>query len=923
MEEVEKLVFLLYSTETSPELLSHAQRALQVAQKSAQGWDLAQFLLSSNRPESQFLGAQTFIVKINDDSDLPSPEIQHRVLLSWLHTLVAQNAPPFVVRKLLNAITKVFLYREHWPNCPLEVVQTLGTHHEFIFEFLRYLVDDSELPITNLREKLVPNVSNILSSLLAEVEIADVGALKAYESWSSSFFDLFTNSVPTIIELAFTLLNREFPRSQTEDVEELTLTTLNLLSNLYRQNWRSWPMPHRVKLSAALLQVIASHSDSLPEEYANDEIHIAFTRLVIAVCQEDFEKNAELHPFIGKAAGVTVPVVDDPLAFEILEFWTLYTEEVISTSLTSSNGAHEVISSVISGYWPRIKLYPDLQVSDWDQFASFRQDFADFIELCYPIMGSQLFDQLTSVVVTSLSSSAGPDWLSIESGLFCLNSLSEIIGDNFDKEKTEFRSVQRIFQSNLWVQLSHCENHRVRQTAVTLIGCFVGFFQSEAGKSHLADTLNFLFSCLGSESLQNSASRSILKLCDTCEKYLVGEIPAFLLIYSKIRSTLSGVPHLRTVAAITCVSRAIENLSERATTLHRLLELTVTATPQVPPESPFETEQTRLKCIVAIAKHFKREELTPSVGAEQQLTESKFWNENETSFVIKQMLQELIHGSINMSDVTSVEAICDLLKAGFAEGSGPFYLGADIVLHFVLAKVNAGPVLTISPVFELARFYIMTRIVSMRHKTGQSFESREIEVFVSAVLSKGSEAPSAAIDLLTQLVVAVATIDLPLASLYPRALEAFEVAVKGLCSGDRFVLRSSVALWKEFLNSPTQVARSADLHNSLDPVIAQVLVQSLVTQVSGNASRSDLGPICSVLKPLMSKHTMIATQLLTRFIVEVPQNQAIIKQDEKTRKDFVTQLGILKGGRKTSVIVQKFWLNCRGIPDNYSPIVLN
>lgn len=926
MEEVEKLVSVLYSPKTPPELLKDAQKALQLAQKSVQGWELAQFLLSSNQPESQFLGAQTFFVKINEGSDLPSPENQHRDLLSWLHNLVSQNAPSFVVRKLLNAIIKVFLYREHWPNCPLEVVQTLRGHHALIFEFLRYLVDDSELPSTVLREKLVPNVSNILASLLNEVGIAYSEALKALESWTSSFSDLFTGSLPAVIELSVTLFNNEPRFSLSEDPEELALITLNVLSNLYTQNWRSWPITSRNQLLAALLQIIAIHRDTILADYATNDVYIAFIRLAIAVCQEDFDINTQLHPFVAKMAGVSISVVDDPLAFEILEFWTLYIEEVISTRLSSSSShASEVISSVISGYWPRIKLSPGLNASDWDQFASFRKDFADLIELSYPIMGSQLFDQLTSVVVTSLSSPASPDWLSIESGLFCLNGLSDIIGDNYDKGKTEFQSVQRIFQSSLWDQLPQCKNYRVRQTAVTLIGCFVDFFQSDGGQAHLAVTLNYLFSCLTSEALETSASRSILKLCDACGTKLVDEIPAFLSIYSEIRSRLSRVPHVRTVAAITCVSRAIQDLSARAVTLHRLLELTTTATPLALPRNSLETEQTRLKCIVVIAKNFKREEPMQQSPAhvEQQLTEAKFWNENDTSLNIKQMLKELMHEAINISDVTSVETICDLMKAGFAEGTGPFYLGEAIVLQFVLSKVNKGPVLTLTPVFDLARFYLITRNVSIRQKSGQSFQPREFEVFVDAVLSKGGEAPSAAIDLLTQLVAAAATMDLPFVNLVPGVREALELAVTGLSSGDRFVLRSSVALWREFLSSPSQVARSSDLQSSLDPLIAEVLIQSLVTQMSGNASRSDLGPICEVVKPLMSKHTMVASQLLTHSIVAAPQNQAIANQEEKTRKDFVTQLGILKGSRKTSDIVQKFWLKCRGIPDNYTPIVLN
>ncbi|KNC27464.1 hypothetical protein FF38_03575, partial [Lucilia cuprina] len=266
----------------------------------------------------------------------------------------------------------------------------------------------------------------------------------------------------------------------------------------------------------------------------------------------------------------TVWLVEDPLASSVLDFWNTYTEEVVSSGMDKSSIA--VIGPVIQSYWPRIRIYNELNISDWNEFASFRRDFADFLELSYQVIGKELFQHLTDVVLMNINLE-NCNWYEIESAMFCLNGLADIIGEDYKGDRPEFENIRLIFQSPLWTRLPECNSMRVRQTAVNLIGSFVEFFKSLEGQPFLAVTLNYLFTSLSIPTLQNSASNSIKSLCDSSRELLNSELSTFLTVYAQVRSDIQSVPHVRTVIAITYVIQAVSNLEEQTKIANQLLNL--------------------------------------------------------------------------------------------------------------------------------------------------------------------------------------------------------------------------------------------------------------------------------------------------------------------------------------------------------------
>jgi len=884
MDRIEQLVAVLYQPGVAPGVVEQAQRELQQVQKSESGWELAGVMLASANANTQFLGAQTLMVKLKAGTDLPPLAAQRSQVLDALKQVISRGSPLFVSRKILSVLTKMFLNSD-WPEGVASILTVVGTGSPLCYDFLDSLVEDSELPPANLRAKLVPQVSQIVLELLANGGLANERAVKTFEVWTMTFLDQFKPALGDLVNL----MTHSF-----YGADDLCVAVIRCTDNLYSYESRLWPPETKMQLSRALQSLTAAYP-SVPADFADDEKFLALAELVMTYCNEDFSETA-LHPFIVEIARANnAPVVDDPLAIECVGFWNQYTEDIISSGFSTSSNS--VILTVISNYWPRIRIYDGLRPSDWEEFASFRTDFADFLELAYPLLGSQLFTHLADLVLISLEEM---DWYGIESAMYCLNALADFIGDDYQGQRPELMHVQRIFQSDLWAKLPQCDNFRVKQTAVNLIGCFVDFFASPGGNSYLAVTLNYLFSCLGEQPLQNTASRAIQKLCDTCRTLLTGEISAFITVYGQIRSKLMELPHVRTVSAIAYVAQAQPTVVAQAAALETLLDLILST--EVAELNADEIRQLQFKCVAAVGKGFKETSAAPAAPAADVI---EFWQNNEVSARIRTKIQGIIGCALETRDLTTVEAICDIVKAGMSEQTGPFVLEEQLATSFIVAKFRAGPEQVLTPVLDLAKFYIMCQRAAVKtHKPLAPGGVLEIAQMLDVELS--IHLLSAALDVLTQLVLLASTCETTLANLGP--LNVLRHAYAGLTTNDRFVLKSAVSFWKEFLQL-----------NPLPADQATPLVQLVVVQISSEATRSELPAFVDIVKYLVSKHPLVTSTLLKHFVVSAPETLNLQRLDTKTRSDYVSQLFLLKGGRRTFDITQKFWQACRNIPDSYDP----
>lgn len=871
MDKVVALVSVVQTPQQDSALFAQAQRELQQLQRSPDGWDLAKALLSVPDTNTQFIGAQTFLVQLNDRTYLPAVTEMKLDLLSCLQHAVRLGYSAFVVRKLLAGIAKLYLSLGpgNWPECISGVTECLSPR--LALEFFQIMIEDSELDPVQLKLSLQAAFPAIIHAL--EHGLQSEEGIKVLCLYATHYFEEFKQELPRLLNLL-------------ED-EALAPDAAPAVRDLYVLHRRSWPLPLKRHLAEAFMRV------HMVVDYVDDERFVAMAELIIDVCQEDFTEFTAQHSFLIELACSAYPVVEDPLAFPVLGFWNQYVDEVISSGMNSS--AKEIIGPVISSYWPRIRLYDSLKPSDYNEFHAFRLEFADFLELSYQLVGSELFEHLTSVVLNSI---AAPDWFSIESALFCLNSLSELIGEDYKGDRPEFGSIRLLFQSNLWLILPQCRHAKVRQTAVAVIGCYVEFFQTPEGRPFLATTLNFLFSSLGNTSLQPSASRSILKLCRNCRAQLTNEVPAFLAVYAQLRDVLEPVCHERTVCGIGCVVEAISDLSARTQAVGQLIELVITSNYA---EDPV---QARLKCLAAVGKSQQSDE-TATSG--QILEFQEFFRADADAQAVHARLEAIIGSTLLVNDVGVVEATCELLKTGIPEPAGLFVFGNAFIMSYISQKFGVAGPESQNPLLDLARFLISTQLAGVRSKTASGLDIDDLCSLVG--LACAAADVSAAVDLLTEILKTVLFANAPL-SLVGLDEAARRIVVPALESSDRFTLRSASAFLKELLSS----------RNELPDDLTESTVRMIVSLISGNASRSDLLNVVELFKLLISRHQRECSPWLRKFIVETPINAELTRVDTKTRAEFVAKVFLLNGARRTHSVVQNFWQQCRGIPESYTPI---
>lgn len=224
---------------------------------------------------------------------------------------------------------------------------------------------------------------------------------------------------------------------------------------------------------------------------------LQFGRLLVAFAEATVQKlirdadsphtRALLQMLHGMVKVPGYPVAEEEISGTTFEFWSslaeflLDPENVAESDIPSLTAAgKKEIMQAIEEFWTKIQIPPYSESLKWtkdlkDGFTSFRKDVADLVEVAYGILGLELFDRLISQVISALANSqtgGSVPWEQIEASLFCLNSLSDCLGDEPDEDE----SLKVLFRSRLFNILADFGSQiplKVRQTAVHMIGSFL------------------------------------------------------------------------------------------------------------------------------------------------------------------------------------------------------------------------------------------------------------------------------------------------------------------------------------------------------------------------------------------------------------------------------------------------------------------
>ena len=439
-------------------------------------------------------------------------------------------------------------------------------------------------------------------------------------------------------------------------------------------------------------------------------------------------RDERLHKFLGGLCGLLAaegyPVVEDQIFVPALEFWSNFAEAMWD-ALPEEGGEMPgwlpptlaFLRQVVLSCWRKIQ-YPSVETfMGWDsaerlEFGDARKDVADLLGTIYSVYDLTRKQQLLRLFVDLLLEGIPTRaWAEIEAAAFCLAALSDSISD----DRACDGQLQRLFSEPLFGLLGLGEAYipvRLRQTALSLVERYSDYF--ERHPQHLPAALGLLFDAVGSAGLGGSSSKSIATLCSSCRRILTGEVGAFLGHYQTLhaREDLDPLAEERIVAAISSIVQAIPDESQRLQAFAHLLSfvlsdvegcLRLQAEPlSIPPSQPFVLKAVRqchpardgemppaadvlaqaalhaLRRLASMARGMQAAHEMVDLEAQEAATTSQG---SEPLAALQKQIAELL---IRVQDAFPasgeiVEAICNILKAGFAESEpGPFVFPPDM-----------------------------------------------------------------------------------------------------------------------------------------------------------------------------------------------------------------------------------------------------
>ncbi|KAL2813274.1 armadillo-type protein [Aspergillus granulosus] len=711
---------------------------------------------------------------------------------------------------------------------------------------------------------------------------------------------------------------------------------------------------------SAVLDYIISHSGtahiaSLMEGDFDDE-NIAFLELLLAfsslrqtqlLTQTLDDKHGKvvalLHSLL-KAPGYAA--VDDSAAPLVLEWWTEAADDLQDNFLESEEqtgleSAKQNLARVTLDCFEKLKYPMPEELREWSdddrtEFGSFRRDVCDFLLAIYPILGVELVHVFQAQAKNSLASQ---DWRTFEAAIFCVAQLSEAVDENQHADDC----LNSIFFCDQFSRL--CEEDGVaipdkaRQTLVDMLGRYQSYF--ERTHALLPRVLTFLFSSLDVGSCAPTASKSIAHLCKSCRNALKFELPAFINQFEQFRfkPTATTQTMEKVLEGIAAIIQTLPADEEKAPYLERILNFFHEQADLARSEAAHgsvEPARNRgyrvLRCLASIGRGLRTDGeviLDSSHRKDEDPYPPTFWNTGNGAVSQNLIMQCMRLLMIDFPfDVAIIEAICDILKAGFTESTGPYVFPPPMTVDFVksipLGSAGTDMVMGTASAFLASHGAhpqkVSDEAVALILRVYDTFcwVQEKPELYDPEIANSG-------IDFLTRL--------LPKYYLYlfaltytpqgaghrPPVIQAISnFTLLSLQGPEPIPLRSASQFWVSVLNLPTEAEAVQNTVRECLPALCRILV----TQVAGRCARSDIEHLTDVLRRVVFKQQGHARPHLTAALAAIGNDQTgqghANAPSPEERQRFLSSLFAARGVRtQTLQLVRTFWVKCRGAGFDY------
>lgn len=635
------------------------------------------------------------------------------------------------------------------------------------------------------------------------------------------------------------------------------------------------------------------------------------------------------------------PGVEDRLAPMLLDWWAQAADDVQEmtpdeTEEDQLQHARQILAKVVLNCLDRLVHPPKEETAGWNdderaEFHAFRRNSQDLLLAVYPILGDELIQMFQERARLALESD---DWKMFEVVIFCLGQLSEAIDGN-DRASQHLIAVfshPKFDAICTGLEISS----KVRHSLVEMLGRFETIFKQNINL--IPRVLTFLFSSLEVPSCTATASRSISSLCKTCRGSLSSELPVFLNLLDRFQqSPLATAQSLeRVVEGVAAVIQALPTTNEeKAAHLERLsspfISRAMTAQQNAAVSQDYDTMgthgHTALLGIAGIGRGWRADSDTVvdlDEGNDTAATDNSFWMSNRFQRNLIQFLHWFVeHFSIT---IDIAHGICEILKAGFTEKTGPFVLPPrDVTLLLTRLPLNA--VGAADVVMGTASAFLASHQANARDITEEAglLIIHVYQAFVWMMSNPNQSDPeisSSGLGFLTRLLLKYQNVLFSLTSPPPPHLTIvpsqsepppvlqtiLEYAIQTLRGPEPLPLRAAAQFWTAVLSIPPNTSSTvSEAVSHCLPALCTVLM----TQLSGGCARSDINHLTDVLKKILSKHQGVARPHLASALASLPGPRQDDNPD-KEKERFLEMLLKARGATATNDIVRQYWIKCRG-----------
>lgn len=726
-------------------------------------------------------------------------------------------------------------------------------------------------------------------------------------------------------------------------------------------DWRSFPLKDHIESLYSVFesqwgqdkyQLLLRSEDVDDEEVQFGLLMLAFAGFQKVELMDETNMRAQqlLTRLVGLLGANGYPGVDNKIFVPILEFMGSFVEDLLDT-LHEAESTDNVrwdkppvwqIMQAVSHSSRKIQ-YPSITIyNSWDStervaFGDARKDVADFMQSVYMLVGKELISIFASNLLEALPVSA---WAELEAAAFCLGALADCVSDTTSCDGV----LTKVFGSPLFDLLRQGQTVvpvRARQTCLSLIERYSEFFGNHP--EFLPPALNLLFSAVGDRHLAMPSSKSIYTLCSSCRSLLTPEVDAFLEQYAALRNNeLDPLAEERVIGAIASIIQAIPDDSLKINAFRRLLAMVVvdadislqlSAYPEgslLPPDNPsilraYDLAQRptaevpaaevslqlairALRCLISMAKGLQAP--TESVDLDAGYDSPQM----PADANLNQIHVDIMNLLVRLKDTFSsnfevVDVICGILRAGFSETEpGPFVFPPQMVTEFMTSRWHG----RVATVVNTASVFV-TSLNSGSQKKYLGEVLGQLLPWVFGLLNQLSEPdqdPELAQYSLEFTQRVMARRPEILMSQPPNMLEfLFMFALKPLNGNEPLPKAAAADFWTTFISIQTDDQNTQAIVNNAMTYLGPKLSESLIQNIGGKASRSELDKLSEPLKKLVAQHVNARQWLQAALQDPAFPSDKVSPEDKEL---FLKKIIMLRGQRSTNQVVRNFWLACRG-----------